>query len=120
MGLEKSYWESRPLHPEVHELAMGSYKSMTTPTIEENKEIMDIPSKADRKPLLKKFIHNSGYCVVSLQAALWAFYTFDTFEEGALTVCFITRVATTIIYCLLAASTNVMRDQFNLYPFLYN
>ncbi len=55
------YWEERPLSEEVGEVAGGSFKRRRPPEIE-----------------------GSGYVVRSLEAALWAFYNSDSFEEGAL------------------------------------
>ena len=50
-----------PLHPEVEEVAAGSYKHRHPPEIK-----------------------GSGYIVRSLEAALWALYNTETWEEGAL------------------------------------
>ncbi len=55
------YWEERPLAPEVDEVAAGSFKRKEPPEIE-----------------------GSGYVARSLEAALWAFYGSDSFEEGCL------------------------------------
>lgn len=55
------YWEKRPLAPEIDEVARGSYKRREPPEIQ-----------------------GSGYVVRSLEAALWAFYESDSFEEGCL------------------------------------
>lgn len=59
--VEENYWESRPLTPEVDEVAAGSFKRRQPPQIQ-----------------------GRGYVVKSLEAALWAFYHSETFEEGAL------------------------------------
>ena len=50
-----------PLHPEVEEVAAGSYKHRHPPEIK-----------------------GSGYIVRSLEAALWALYNTNSWEEGAL------------------------------------
>ncbi|CAN5212198.1 ADP-ribosylglycohydrolase family protein [soil metagenome] len=55
------YWKEMPLAPEVDEVAAGSFKRKEPPEIE-----------------------GSGYVVRSLEAALWAFYESDSFEEGCL------------------------------------
>jgi ADP-ribosylglycohydrolase len=55
------YWEERPLAPEIYEVAAGSFKRKELPEIK-----------------------GSGYVVRSLEAALWAFYRSDSFEEGCL------------------------------------
>ena len=55
------YWEKWPLTEEVDEVAAGSFKRKEPPEIE-----------------------GSGYVVRSLEAALWAFYSSDSFQEGAL------------------------------------
>lgn len=52
-------WEKQPLDPEIARVANGSYKEKT-----------------------RKDIKGSGYVVESLEAALWAFHTSDSFEEG--------------------------------------
>lgn len=57
----KGYWEAEPLTPRIAEIAAGSFKIKKPPQIK-----------------------GSGYVVESLEAALWAFYHSDTFEEGAL------------------------------------
>jgi ADP-ribosylglycohydrolase len=55
------YWDNEQLIPGIQEVAAGSYKRKKPPAIK-----------------------GSGYVVASLEAALWAFYKSDTFEEGAL------------------------------------
>ncbi|HEX7242238.1 MAG TPA: ADP-ribosylglycohydrolase family protein [Longimicrobiaceae bacterium] len=55
------YWESHPLAPEVEEVARGSFRHREPPQIV-----------------------GSGYVVRSLEAALWAFHTTDTFAAGCL------------------------------------
>jgi len=55
------YWEKNPLVSEIDEIALGSFKL--------------------RKPPI---IQGIGYVVKSLEAALWAFYHSDTFQEGGL------------------------------------
>ncbi|NYB53054.1 MAG: ADP-ribosylglycohydrolase family protein [Methanobacteriaceae archaeon] len=60
-SLIEGYWEDNPLAPEIDEVAAGSYK--------------------DKKP---PEIRGRGYVVKSLEAALWAFYNSDNFQEGCL------------------------------------
>jgi ADP-ribosyl-[dinitrogen reductase] hydrolase len=54
-------WDERPLTPEIHEVASGSFKRKEPPEIK-----------------------GTGYVVRSLEAALWAFRGSDSFEEGCL------------------------------------
>ena len=60
-GLERDYWHRQPLPSEIAEIAGGSFKLKDPPEIK-----------------------GSGFVVRSLQAALWAFYSSDSFREGAL------------------------------------
>jgi ADP-ribosyl-[dinitrogen reductase] hydrolase len=53
------YWDSSPLSPEIREVASGSYKRKQPPTIE-----------------------STGYVVKTLEAALWAFHSSQSFENG--------------------------------------
>ena len=55
------YWEKHPLVTEIDEIARGSFKNKQPPDI-----------------------CGAGYVVDCLEAALWAFYNSDNFEEGAL------------------------------------
>jgi ADP-ribosylglycohydrolase len=55
------YWETHALAPEVDAIAAGSFKHLDPPAIQ-----------------------GTGYVVRSLEAALWAFYHADSFEEGCL------------------------------------
>jgi ADP-ribosylglycohydrolase len=55
------YWAQHPLVVEIDEVAAGSFKNLAPPSIQ-----------------------GSGYVVKSLEAALWAFYNSDSFEEGCL------------------------------------
>ncbi|MBE9229534.1 ADP-ribosylglycohydrolase family protein [Phormidium sp. LEGE 05292] len=55
------YWNENPLVAEIDEIAAGSFK--------------------DRQP---PEIRGTGYVVESLEAALWAFYHSQSFEEGCL------------------------------------
>ena len=55
------YWDTEKLSPAIQQIAAGSYKSKQPPEIK-----------------------GTGYVVDSLEAALWAFYHSDTFEQGAL------------------------------------
>ena len=54
-------WRDEPLTPKIEQIAAGSYKAKAPPQI-----------------------RGTGYVVDSLEAALWAFYTSDTFAQGAL------------------------------------
>ena len=54
-----NYWNRAPLAPEIDEIAAGSFKA---------------------KPAAK--IRSSGYVVHTLEAALWAFHSSNSFEEG--------------------------------------
>ncbi|SDW21871.1 ADP-ribosylglycohydrolase family protein [Paenibacillus sp. CF384] len=54
-------WEHDPLAPKINEVYKGSYKRLQPPDIQ-----------------------GSGYVVKSLEAALWAFYHGENFEEGVL------------------------------------
>jgi ADP-ribosyl-[dinitrogen reductase] hydrolase len=63
-GLASDYWQTHPLRQEVLAVVQElSYKFKSPPDI-----------------------NNGAYVVISLEAALWAFNKFDTFEEGALAV----------------------------------
>jgi ADP-ribosylglycohydrolase len=55
------YWERRPLVPEIDEIARESFKTKNPPAIQ-----------------------GTGYVVRSLEAALWSFYTTDSFEAAIL------------------------------------
>jgi len=55
------YWEGRPLAPAIDEVAQGSFRHRQPPEIQ-----------------------GLGYVVRSLEAALWAFYQGNSFEEGSL------------------------------------
>lgn len=55
------YWRLNPLVPEIDEIAGGSFKRRNPPEIK-----------------------GTGYVVKSLEAALWAFYQSNSFEEGCL------------------------------------
>jgi ADP-ribosyl-[dinitrogen reductase] hydrolase len=55
------YWEVQPLVEEIDQIAMGSFKKKQPPEI-----------------------RGTGYVVDSLEAALWAFYQCESFEEGCL------------------------------------
>ncbi|MCL4297620.1 MAG: ADP-ribosylglycohydrolase family protein [Anaerolineae bacterium] len=54
-------WQDFDLSPEIYEVACGSFKRREPPEIK-----------------------GTGYVVESLEAALWAFYKSNTFEEGCL------------------------------------
>jgi ADP-ribosylglycohydrolase len=55
------YWEHHPLVPEIAEIASGSFRRKDPPAI-----------------------RGSGYVVESLEAALWAFASTDSFRDGCL------------------------------------
>lgn len=55
------FWKDNPLREEIMDIALGSFKHNDPP-----------------------FIQGSGYVVKSMEAALWAFHTTDTFEDGVL------------------------------------
>jgi ADP-ribosyl-[dinitrogen reductase] hydrolase len=55
------HWTNQPLAPAIAEVAAGSFKRREPPEIK-----------------------GSGYCVRSLEAALWAFNKTDSFREGCL------------------------------------
>lgn len=55
------YWDQITLSPEIEAVARGSFRENHPPVIK-----------------------GSGYVVKSLEAALWAFYNSETFEEGCL------------------------------------
>lgn len=57
----KDYWREHYLAPEINEIAAGSFKRLEPPEIK-----------------------GSGYVVKSLEAALWAFYSTDSFRDGCL------------------------------------
>ena len=59
----EGYWTRQPLHPEIAEIAEGSFKRKKPPDIA-----------------------GSGYVVKTLEAALWAFHHTQSFEEGCLAV----------------------------------
>jgi ADP-ribosylglycohydrolase len=59
--LAHDFWRWGELHPEIEEIAHGSFTRKQPPEIS-----------------------GSGYVVRSLEAALWAFYRGDSFREGAL------------------------------------
>lgn len=55
------YWDENPLVDEIDEIAVGSFKHRQPPEI-----------------------RGTGYVVKSLEAALWAFYYSQSFEEGCI------------------------------------
>ncbi len=57
----EGYWDEHEMSPDLIEVASGSYKEKNPPEIV-----------------------GTGYVVKSLEAALWAFYNSDDFEEGVL------------------------------------
>lgn len=84
------YWEDQPLMPDIDEVAAGSFKVQQPPTFTSTD-----PEGQASKGMLSTFfpdsdgskewpIQGSGYVVKSLEAALWAFYRSESFEEGCL------------------------------------
>jgi len=57
------YWDRYPVSSELDEVINGSFKRLNPPDI-----------------------RASGYVLKTIEAALWAFYNSDTFEEGCLKV----------------------------------
>jgi ADP-ribosylglycohydrolase len=57
------YWDNNPLSHEVIDVIRGSYKCLNPPEIK-----------------------GSGYVLKTFEAALWAFYNSNSFEEGCLKV----------------------------------
>lgn len=55
------FWKQNQLREEIENIALGSFKHNDPP-----------------------FIQGSGYVVKSMEAALWAFHTSETFEDGVL------------------------------------
>jgi ADP-ribosylglycohydrolase len=55
------YWQKHPMVKEINEIACGSFKNRQPPVI-----------------------RGTGYVVKSLEAALWAFFHSDNFEDGVL------------------------------------
>lgn len=55
------YWQSRPLHPQIADIAAGSFRQKQPPEI-----------------------RGTGFVVDALEAALWAFYRSTSFREGCL------------------------------------
>mgnify|MGYP002401614266 CR=1 FL=1 len=60
-SLKNDYWGENPLHPEIYRVATGSFKLKDPPGIK-----------------------GSGYVVDALEAALWALYRSEDFEDGCL------------------------------------
>jgi ADP-ribosyl-[dinitrogen reductase] hydrolase len=58
---QSDYYETYPLHPDVYDIALGSFKHRHPPQIK-----------------------GSGYVIRSLEAALWAFFHSTSFREGCL------------------------------------
>jgi ADP-ribosylglycohydrolase len=56
-----NYWQQNPLAPKIHEVAAGSFLTKEPPQIK-----------------------GSGYVVLALEAALWAFHKSDKFRDGCL------------------------------------
>lgn len=84
------YWEDHPLMPDIDEVAAGSFKVRQppnfTPTDPDGQAVKGMLSTLLPASLRAKDwqIQGSGYVVKSLEAALWAFYRSESFEEGCL------------------------------------
>ncbi|MEM7029603.1 MAG: ADP-ribosylglycohydrolase family protein [Chloroflexota bacterium] len=74
-----NYWQDHPLAPEMDAVASGSFKRKMPPL-----EINLVAGMGHRKSNDGETIKGSGYVVESLEAALWAFYHSNSFEEGCL------------------------------------
>jgi ADP-ribosyl-[dinitrogen reductase] hydrolase len=61
--LDPRFWTGAPLHPEIEEIARGSYRRREPPDI-----------------------RGTGYVVDTLEAALWALHRTESFRDGALLV----------------------------------
>jgi ADP-ribosylglycohydrolase len=59
--LSERYWDENQIAPEIRQIALGSFKRRKPPAIA-----------------------GTGYVVQSLEAALWAFYHAENYEEGCL------------------------------------
>ncbi len=73
------YWQEKPLIREIAEIAAGSFKYKHPPEISG----ADYCSQIGRADSCSQ-IRGSGYVVQSLEAALWAFFHSNSFEEGCL------------------------------------
>ncbi|CAF3786511.1 unnamed protein product [Adineta steineri] len=82
-GLPNDYWINNPLDADVFKVINGSYKQLNPPEI-----------KA------------SGFVIETMEAALWAFYHTNSFEEGALKAVNLGNDADTVgaIYGMLAGA----------------
>ena len=70
------YWSRECLCTELKAIADGSFKHKQPPPWDDP----DVAATAEAGAYIK----GSGYSVETLEAALWAFYTTNSFEEGAL------------------------------------
>lgn len=76
------YWHEKPLVAEIEKVASGSFKTKM-PLLSPNPLMGLLGRKAAEN---ETAIQGSGYVVHSLEAALWAFYHSNSFEEGCLMV----------------------------------
>jgi len=74
------YWSKIPLVPEIEEVASGSFKRKMPPLSPNPLVGLLGYNNSDSETE----IVGSGYVVKSLEAALWAFYHSQSFEEGCL------------------------------------
>ncbi|MCB0196589.1 MAG: ADP-ribosylglycohydrolase family protein [Anaerolineae bacterium] len=73
------YWQENPLAPEIDAVAAGSFKTKMPP-LSPNPIVGKLGFSATNESHIK----GTGYVVDSLEAALWAFYRSQSFEEGCL------------------------------------
>lgn len=73
------YWHEKPLIAEIENVASGSFKIKMS-LLNANPLVGLLGYTADSETA----IQGSGYVVDSLEAALWAFYHSNSFEEGCL------------------------------------
>lgn len=74
------YWHENPLVAEIEKVAAGSFKTKMPP-LSPNPLMGLLGYKTTDS---ETSIQGSGYVVHSLEAALWAFYRSNSFEEGCL------------------------------------
>jgi ADP-ribosylglycohydrolase len=80
------YYTDNPLVQGIDEVAAGSFKERNPSEVQASGRKVD-PTKKDTLLALQNRslpIQGTGYVVRSLEAALWAFYYSETFEEGCL------------------------------------
>lgn len=75
-----NYWQENPLVTEIEAIAQGSFRRKMPP-LSPNPLVGLLGYNTSRS---ETAIKGSGYVVDSLEAALWAFYHTQSFEEGCL------------------------------------